>query len=474
MSVTQPGNETPAAGGSGTRSLAPLNLGIGFIGPLAGLGVWLASGAPLPLVTSAAVIWIAIFLWASALVPEYITALILFFLAVLTQIAPPSVVFSGFHSTAVWLVFGGLVLGLSVQQSGLAARAVAMALRKVRTSYRSLIWSLAVVGLLLAFVVPSAMGRVMIMIPIVLALADSVGFAPGSRGRTGMVLAIALGTMMPAFGILPSNVPNMAMMGAAATIYGLEFQYGDFFLLNFTVMGALSFLAIPIVITSVYSETPTAPPQEQALGGWTAPERRLLIYLGVTTFFWATDFIHGVSPAWVALGAAIMCLAPRVGVIEASSLTRLNFGPWIFVAGVIGLGAIASHSGLGDKVGNAMVAALDLGGLDTWQQFAAITVMGMVTGAVTSLPAAPAIMTPLADALAQTTGWSLEGVLMAQVPTWLIFLFPYQAPPIVVALALGAVRMTEAMPAMVRLFAFGVVVILPLQFLWMRFLEYVP
>ena len=74
----------------------------------------------------------------------------------------------------------------------------------------------------MSFVVPSAMGRVMIMTPIVLALADRVGFAPGGRGRAGMVLATALGTMLPAYGILPSNVPNMAMMGAAATIYDLE------------------------------------------------------------------------------------------------------------------------------------------------------------------------------------------------------------------------------------------------------------
>ena len=461
------------AGPAKRRVLAPLVLAAGLIGPLAALAFWLGAGAPLDLVTSAAVIWIAIFLWASALVPEYITALILFFLSVLTQIAPPSVVFSGFHSTAVWLVFGGLVLGLCVQQSGLAGRAVALALRTVRTRYSSLIWSLCAVGLLLAFVVPSAMGRVMILVPIVLALADSVGFAPASRGRTGMILAITLGTMIPTFGILPSNVPNMAMMGAAATIYDLEFQYGDFFLLNFTVMGTLTFLAIPVVITSLYSETPAAPPSKLEENRWTAQERRLLIYLGVTVLFWATDFIHGVSPAWVALGAAIICLAPRIGVVEAASLTRLNFGPWIFVAGVIGLGAIASHSGLGGKVGSAMVTAFDMSDLESWQQYAAIVAMGMVTGAVTSLPAAPAIMTPLADALAQTTGWSLEGVLMAQVPTWIIFLFPYQAPPIVVALALGGVRVTTAMPAMVRLFAFGVIVILPLQFAWMKVLGYV-
>ncbi len=474
MSATQREADRPADGAPGIRRSTLAYLVAGLVCPLAAMAVWLSYGAPLQLVASAAVIWIAIFLWASALVPEYITALILFFLAVLTQIAPPSVVFSGFHSTAVWLVFGGLVLGLAVQQSGFAGRAVTLALRTMKTSYPSLIWSLSVVGLLLAFVVPSAMGRVMIMVPIVIALAESVGFPAASKGRTGMVLAIGLGTTLPAFGILPSNVPNMAMMGAAAAIYDLEFQYGDYFLLNFTIMGTLSFLAVPVVLISLFSEPPTAPPDRADEGRWSAPERRLLIYLAATTLFWATDFVHGVSPAWVALGAAIVCLAPRVGVIEATSLTRLNVGPWIFVAGVIGLGAIASHSGLGDRVGSAMVSVFDIDGLVQWQQFAIIVAMGMVTGAVTSMPAAPAIMTPLADSIAQATGWPLDAVLMAQVPTWMIFIFPYQAPPLVVALALGGIRMSEAMPVMIRFFVFGVVVILPLHFLWMKLLGVVP
>jgi len=435
---------------------------------------WMSNGAPLHLVLAAWVIGTAIFLWASALVPEYLTALVLFFLAVLTQIAPPSVVFSGFHSSAVWLVFGGLILGLAVQQSGIADRAVALALRAGHTSYSTVIWSLAAVGLGLAFVVPSAMGRVMIMIPIVIALADRMGFASGSSGRTGMVLTVGLGTTLPAFGILPSNVPNMAMMGAAGSIYGLDFQYGDYFLLNFTVLGFLTFLAIPMVIVRLFSQDLSSAPNQPAAAPWTGPERRLVAILALTIMFWASDFAHGISPAWVALGAAIACLTPRLGVIEPAALARVNFGPWIFVAGVIGLGAIASHSGLAAQVGQLMVSVMDLGALATWQQYAGIVIMGMVTGVVTSLPAAPAVMTPLAQSLAETSGWPLESVLMAQVPTWTIFAFPYQAPPLVIALALGGVRMSRAMPAMLTLFIFGIAVTIPVHFLWMRLLGVLP
>ena len=208
--------------------------------------------------------------------------------------------------------------------------------------------------------------------------------------------------------------------------------------------------------------------------GWTAAERRLLFVLGATVALWATDFAHGISPAWIALGAAILCLLPRWGVVPPTALASVNIGPWLFVAGVIGLGAIASHTGLAASVGAWMVSSADLSGLAGALQYAVMVAMGMVTGLVASLPASPAIMTPLAQSLADATGWPLRSVLMAQVPAWVVFAFPFQAPPLLVALSLGRIRLGQVMPVMLAYFAFGLVVMLPLHFLWGRFLGVFP
>ena len=74
---------------------------------------------------------------------------------------------------------------------------------------------------------------------------------------------------------------------------------------------------------------------------------RTLRLLLATLAFWATDNLHGISAAWIGLAAALICLAPRIGAIEPSALTKLNFGPWFFVAGAISLGAVVRDSGLG-------------------------------------------------------------------------------------------------------------------------------
>ena len=54
--------------------------------------------------------------------------------------------------------------------------------------------------------------------------------------------------------------------------------------------------------------------------------------------------LHGVSPAWVALGAALLCVAPGIGLLPPAAVTRdIDYSPVLFLAGIIGLGAIATH-----------------------------------------------------------------------------------------------------------------------------------
>ena len=71
---------------------------------------------------AAALLVLTIGLWALAAVPEYVTALLFFLLAVVLAIAPPQVVFSAFTSATMWLVLGGLVIAEAVTTTGLGRR----------------------------------------------------------------------------------------------------------------------------------------------------------------------------------------------------------------------------------------------------------------------------------------------------------------------------------------------------------------
>jgi len=422
---------------------------------------------------TAAVVVLAIGFWSTAVVPAFLGSLVFLFAAMVLAVAPASVVFSGFHSGAIWLVFGGLVLGLSVQRVGLDVRLVRNLLQHLPRGYLALIYGIFAVGLALAFVIPSASGRVAILVPIVLALAGRLGFDEGSRGRSGLVLAATLGTTVPSFSVLPANVPNMGLYGAAESIYGIHLTYGEYFGLNFPALGVGALVVYPLLISLLFRDTPRPPGASEATLAWSRAEQRLLVILLVALALWVTDTLHGVSPAWVALGAALLCVAPRIGLLPPAAVTRdIDYAPVLFLAGIIGLGAIATHNGLGTLIADRLLGVTGLALGSDAANFATITGIGVVVGIVTTLPAQPSIMAPLAQGMADASGWSLIGVLMAPVATWSIFPFPYQAPPLVIAIALANLRILEVFRLLAAFFVFGVLVMLPLHFLWGRWLGY--
>src|SRR5258706_3909482 len=64
------------------------------------------------LVRASVLVGFTIAAWAFGLFAEPIASLVFFLLAAVFHIAKPGVIFSGFQSTAWWLVLGGYITGL--------------------------------------------------------------------------------------------------------------------------------------------------------------------------------------------------------------------------------------------------------------------------------------------------------------------------------------------------------------------------
>jgi di/tricarboxylate transporter len=423
---------------------------------------------------AAAVVTLTIGLLGTVALPEFLTVLMFFFLSVVLAVAPPNVVFSGFFSGALWLVFGGLIIGVAIDETGLGKRIAGTLVRLFAGSYAAMIFGTVWGMTLLSFLMPSSVGRIVIMLPIVLALAERLGFERGSRGRAGLALAVGTGSLIPTFAILPASVPNVAMAGAAEAIHGLRFSYSEYLVLHFPVIGLVSLLALPVFLLLLFPARTIPVAGTEKRTRLSAGEGRLIMFLVTALALWATDSIHGVAPAWISLGAGIICVMPGVGVIAPGNMMqKLNFGPILFLAGVIGMGAVVTHTGLGRLVGGALLEVMPLQGSGL-QRFASLVGLGVGMGVVTTLPGQPAIMTALAETLAQGTGWPLLTVVMAQVPSWALMMFPYQAPPMVVTMAISRLPVSQFLRILLPFALFGWAVMVPLQYLWWRYLGYIP
>jgi di/tricarboxylate transporter len=415
----------------------------------------------------------AIGLWATGAIPEQITAIAFFTAAMLAGIAPANVVFGGFQSAALWLIFGGLVMGVAVRGTGLGERIAHRLAGAFGASYAGIIVGVMVVGVALGFVMPSSMGRAILLMPIALSLADRFGFGPGSNGRLAVVLAAAFGCHVPTFSVLPANVPNVVLIGAAETLWHVSFTYGRYLLLHFPVLGLLKTVLTAALIIRLWPDIPrpvapeTAPPMS---GG----EKWLAVLLIVALALWATDFLHHISPAWISMAAATVLLLPRIGLVGRRDFNeQINFGSMFYVAGIMGLGAVVDKSGLGARLAAAILDVVPLAPGAAFANFMGLSTVATIVGMVTTLPGVPAVLTPLAGDMAQASGLSLEAVLNSQVLGFSNPILPYESAPLVVAMSLGGERIGPAQILCLLLAAATVFALLPLDFLWWRWLGWI-
>lgn len=418
-----------------------------------------------------AVVAATIALWATRRLPEYLTGLLFFAAATILALAPPGVIFSGFASSALWLVLSGFVIGAAIHKTGLAARIARRMVPYLRGSYPRLAIGVVVLTYALAFVMPSNMGRIALLMPIVMALADQAGLGPGNRGRFGLALAVGFGTFMLSTSILPANVPNQVMAGAIETAYGLHLGYFPYLVLHAPVLGLVKGALIAACLCLLFSSRPVWAISAEALGPMSRAERRLGILLLVTLALWFTDTWHGIAPAWVGLAAACLCLLPRIGFLTSEEFaTSANVRTLLYVAAILGLAALVAKSGLGETIGTALIAHLPFDPQAPFRNFLAMTGLAVALNFVVTANGVPALYTPLASALASASGFPLLTVLMIQVLGFSTVVLPYQAAPIVVAMEMGRVPVGPAIRFSLLLTAATFAVVVPLDYLWFALL----
>ena len=418
---------------------------------------------------TALLIIVGMVLFVTGALPEFVSALVVFALAMLFAVAPAEVVFSGFSSTACWLVISGLVIGIAINETGLAKRMADRFTGYFDSSYTKLISGIVVMGVLLGFVMPSSVGRVVLFVPIALAIARSCGFEKGSNGQTGVVLAAVFGTHIPTFAILTANIPNMVMMGAAENIHDWTPMFAEYLFLHFPVLGILKALLLIFLILKLYPDSPKRTVTSSNNGRFSFTEVRLLAIMLITLAFWLTDSVHHIPSAWIGLTAATLLLLPGVGMVSAKSFNEnINISSILMLAGLLGIAALINYSEISSVAGDRVLNWLPLSQGNDAVNFFVLSLTAWVIGIGATLAGVSATLTPLAGQISQMTGFSLEAVLMTQVFGYSTIVFVYQSVPMMIAMPLAGISLKHMARLCLLLAVLSILILLPLDYLWWK------
>lgn len=452
--------------------LVPLSLSQGVAAASALAAVLVILSTPNPSLQVLAIAVAGITCFGTRSLPEAATALFIFLAYLAVDVAPPEVVFSGFATSGFWLLVGGLVIGSAITSSGLGDQIAAMVFARTGNSYARAVWVLSLAGLTLGALVPSAIPRVIVMMPITLSLAKTMGFVPGTRGHTGLLMTAAMMTLVPTYAFLTANLPTIIELGAIESLYGAQISYGAYFVQNAPI-NALRFvvlLVLLMVFTGGHHVRETRA-EEYHQTPFTPAQRRLLLILGGAISLWATDVLHGIPPAWVTLGAAMILLIPHLGVFTAQAMkTEVDLSIAFLIAAVFSISAVMNEVGLGQQIAEIVVPALQMDSGGGMWRLTAITLFSSALSHLTIAPATPVVLAPLTASMTEATGWSTMTVAMAHNVGFSTTFLPHQSPPLLIAMAMARIPVR----ALTRLCFWSAVITsvlgIPLTALWWRWL----
>lgn len=455
------GSRAKTGGARRVVVLAALLLAAGFLAPPA----WL----PAPQQRALGITLFALVLWTAQPVPISWTSLAVLLLLPAAGLLDFGQTFAPFAGSTIWLVFSGMVLSLMVSESGLGDRLARASLPVLAGGRLRLLLGLHVLGLAAAFLVPSGVVRVLLLMPVAAALIralDPDGEDPALP--PAVTSSILHGTYYGGAGILTGTVPNIIVAGQLEAATGRVVYWGEWLLWMFPVLGALRTLLCVAVIWVLWGRR-LRPVRERGpirVGAPGPGERRALSLMVLGVALWATDVAHGLPPVFVGLGLVLAAVTPGLGILAPGRLRQVDFPFFFYLAALFGIGAVLDGTGFSGRLLAGVIAFLREAAGGWLDPHLVLTAAAVPLDFLMDIAAVGAVATPgLLEAGSAAGLGPLASALSVAMATTVAFL-PYQSAPFMIALGYGTLTPRQLATSMFLISALSLLLLSPLNVLY--------
>jgi anion transporter len=341
MSIAQHASPVRApAAATGQRSFVAQHWGLlAACVVLIGL-MWLPTPEGLPIAghRMLALLGFAVIVWMTealdyAVSAVVIAALMAFLLGTAPNPANPAalmgtsaglgIAFSGFANTALALVASALFLAAAMTATGLDKRIALVILSRVGTDVRHVVAGSILVGIVIAFLVPSTTARVSCLVPITLGIIAAFGVNKKGAFAGMLMITTTQTASIWNVGIKTAAAQNMVAIGFIEKAFNATITWLEW-LIAAAPFAILMSLALYVVMTRMMPpEVATVPGGREAirkaladLGPMKTSEKKLLAISLTLLGFWATEgVLHSFDTSTTTIAAVALMFMPGVGIM---------------------------------------------------------------------------------------------------------------------------------------------------------------
>lgn len=277
-------------------------------------------------------------LWAFEIFEEHVVAILLLLSWVILGIVPTRIALAGFSESSWFFALGVLGIGAAITSSGLLYRVALQVLRVLPPRYKVYSFSLLTAGLFITPVFPENKGRIGIMAPLTQTISEALGYGARSNGSAGLAFSSLVGFSQLTFTFLTGAtycLVGWSLMPADARANFGWITWFEAALPAALVTVLFFYFAIQICFPSEDTKIrdlsgKTLLTQMEILGTLTSGEWISVGVITLAAFGWLGKPLHGISEAWVALGALAIFLV--TGLLDRKGLrNNIDWGYLLFL-----------------------------------------------------------------------------------------------------------------------------------------------
>lgn len=331
----------PAAGGTKTGSnwfVSNWGLIVAVVAMVVVLLLPTPAGLPVAGHRMLAILLFAIIVWMTEAIDYAVSAIVIaalmaFLLGLAPSVANPKVLlgtggalslaFSGFATTGLVLVAAALFLAAAMTQTGLDKRIALNILSRVGTDIRNVVIGTILVGIVIAFMVPSTTARVACLVPITLGMIAAFGVSRTSTFAAMLMIVTVQTASIWNVGIKTAAAQNMIAIGfiekafnqtitwlewlVAAAPFGIAMSIALYFVMTFMMKPE---------VASVPGGTEGIKKSLAELGPMKVSEKKLLAISLTLIGFWATEgVLHRFDTSTTTITAVALMFLPGIGIM---------------------------------------------------------------------------------------------------------------------------------------------------------------
>ncbi len=316
-----------------------------------------------PAIISLIILVVCIVLFVTRVIPNAATACLGCLLFVLTGVCDINTAFSGFSNSIVLLMFGMMVVGIAMQETGIAEYIGYKVTSLSRHNERLFIFIAGLTAALLSTFLSNT-AVIAIFLPII----ESVCKADSNMNRMSLTLPVTLGAMFGGTCTLVGSTPQLTANGILSEMCAMEVGMFDYTLPGiFIVIGYI--LYVEFVghklgkkiwgsrINDIEKPQIVNVEQTQITQCVKIDKKKAIIMTFIFAFTIVSFIGSWIPPATTAIIAAILCIVTRC-TSQKTVIKKMDWSVVFVLAGCLGIASGITKGGAGELMGKAISSIL--------------------------------------------------------------------------------------------------------------------